>query len=79
MLFFRLTCIFRNWQDLVNGLNAATAPGTYAFRVVPGRNGDGVVGTDVISVKFLYKPATFEPVRLQETERLQTKDLGVSA
>ncbi len=52
------------WQDLVNGLNAATAPGTYAFREVPGRSGNGVVGTDVISVKFLYKPATFEPVRL---------------
>lgn len=36
-------------QDLVNGLNAATAPGTYAFREVLGRNNNGVVGTDVIS------------------------------
>jgi uncharacterized repeat protein (TIGR01451 family) len=40
-------------QDLVNGLNAATAPGTYAFI-----DFGGPVGTDEIIQGILYKPAT---------------------
>ncbi len=43
-------------EDLVNGLNAATAPGTYAFI------NTGVVGTDEIRVALIYKPATVTPV-----------------
>ncbi len=44
--------------DLVNGLNAATAPGTYAF-IDPGVP---VIGTDEIAVGLIYKPATVSPV-----------------
>ena len=29
---------------------------------VPGPNGNGKVGSDVISVKMIYKPATFRPI-----------------
>jgi predicted extracellular nuclease len=43
-------------EDLVAGLNAATAPGTYAFIDT------GVVGTDAIRVGILYQPATVTPV-----------------
>ncbi|HWN99559.1 MAG TPA: ExeM/NucH family extracellular endonuclease [Blastocatellia bacterium] len=43
-------------EDLVAGLNAATAPGTYAFI------NTGVVGTDEIRVAIIYKPATVTPV-----------------
>ena len=50
-------------QNLVDALNAIAGDGTYAFVNVPGRNGNGIVGSDVISVKMIYKPATFEPVR----------------
>ena len=39
-------------EDLVAGLNAATAPGTYAFV------NTGVVGTDEIRVAIIYKPAS---------------------
>ncbi len=43
-------------QDLVNGLNAATAPGTFAFA-------EGVTpGTDLIKNSIIYKPATLTPV-----------------
>jgi predicted extracellular nuclease len=42
-------------EDLVDGLNAATAPGTYAFIDT------GVVGTDEIRVGLLYKPASVTP------------------
>ena len=49
-------------QNLVDGLNAKVGTPTYAFVLVPGRNGNGIVGTDAISVKMIYKPATFEPV-----------------
>jgi predicted extracellular nuclease len=42
-------------EDLVGGLNAATAPGTYAFIDT------GVVGTDEIRVAIIYKPATVSP------------------
>ncbi len=43
-------------QDLVNGMNAATAPGTYDFRV--GQN----PGTDLIQNVIIYKPARVAPV-----------------
>lgn len=44
--------------DLVSGLNAATAPGTYAF-IDPGVP---VIGTDEIAVGLIYKPATVTPL-----------------
>src|SRR5215213_7858279 len=43
-------------QDLVNGLNDATANGTYAFVVDPGP------GTDEIRVAMIYKPGQVTPV-----------------
>ncbi len=43
-------------QDLVNGLNTATAPGTYAFI------NTGTIGTDAIKVGLIYKPATVTPL-----------------
>jgi uncharacterized repeat protein (TIGR01451 family) len=43
-------------QDLVNGLNAATAPGTYAFIAEP------APGTDQIKVAMIYKPGLVTPV-----------------
>lgn len=49
-------------QDLVNGLNAATAPGTYAF-INPGVSS---IGTDEIAVGFLYKPAAVTPTGAAE-------------
>ncbi|HKQ99899.1 MAG TPA: ExeM/NucH family extracellular endonuclease [Pyrinomonadaceae bacterium] len=43
-------------QDLVNGLNAATAPGTYAFRL-------GLTpGTDLIMNAIIYKPSRVTPI-----------------
>jgi predicted extracellular nuclease len=42
--------------DLVAGLNAATAPGTYDYIDT------GVVGTDAIRLGFLYKPGTVTPI-----------------
>ncbi|NNE97337.1 MAG: ExeM/NucH family extracellular endonuclease, partial [Acidimicrobiales bacterium] len=42
--------------DLVAGLNAATAPGTYDFVAT------GAVGTDAIRQAILYKPASVTPV-----------------
>ncbi|MFD3164348.1 ExeM/NucH family extracellular endonuclease [Herpetosiphon sp. NSE202] len=45
-------------QDLVNGLNAATAPNTYALINVDARTGQtNPLGTDAIKVALLYKPA----------------------
>lgn len=44
--------------DLVAGLNAATAPGTYAF-IDPGV---GQLGTDLITNGLIYKPAAVTPV-----------------
>lgn len=38
--------------DLVDGLNAATAPGTYAYVDT------GTIGTDAIKVALIYKPAS---------------------
>jgi predicted extracellular nuclease len=45
-------------QDLLNGLNAVTAPNTYAFITDPASG----VGTDQIHVKIFYKPASVTPV-----------------
>jgi uncharacterized protein len=45
-------------QDLLDGLNVATAPGTYALIADPATG----VGTDEIRVKILYKPASVTPV-----------------
>jgi predicted extracellular nuclease len=42
--------------DLVAGLNAATAPGTYAYIVT------GAVGTDAIRQAILYQPASLTPL-----------------
>jgi predicted extracellular nuclease len=42
-------------QDLVNGLNAASAPGTYTFVSEPGP------GTDEIKVSIIYKPGILSP------------------
>jgi uncharacterized protein len=42
--------------DLVAGLNAATAPGTYAY--IP----TGAIGTDAIRVGIAYKPVEVTPV-----------------
>jgi hypothetical protein len=44
-------------QDLVNGLNDVTAPGTYAF-INPGVS----QGSDQIKVAFIYKPGSVTPV-----------------
>ncbi|WP_225755266.1 ExeM/NucH family extracellular endonuclease [Actinotalea sp. Marseille-Q4924] len=43
-------------QQIVDALNAATAPGTYAYIET------GTIGTDAIKQAFLYKPATVTPV-----------------
>ncbi len=43
-------------QDLVDGLNAASAPGTYAFIDT------GTIGTDAIKVALIYRPARATPV-----------------
>ena len=50
-------------QDLVDQLNAATAPGTYAFIDADANTGQfNALGTDAISVGMIYKPATVTPV-----------------
>ncbi len=50
-------------QFLVDQLNAATAPGTYAFIDVDAATGQvNALGTDAIKVGMLYKPATVTPV-----------------
>ncbi len=50
-------------QDLVNRLNAATAPGTYAFIDVDAATGQvNALGVDAIKVGVLYKPAVVTPV-----------------
>jgi predicted extracellular nuclease len=43
-------------QDIVNRLNALTAPGTYAYI------DSGIIGTDTIRVGLVYKPGTVTPV-----------------
>jgi len=50
-------------QDLVDRLNAATVPGTYAFIDADAETGQvNSLGTDAIKVGFLYKPAVVAPV-----------------
>jgi len=50
-------------QHLVDQLNAATAPGTYAFINVDANTGQtNALGTDAIKVGMLYKPALVTPV-----------------
>jgi predicted extracellular nuclease len=46
-------------QDLINGMNAATAPGTYAGLDSPNP------GTDLIKNAIIYKPASVTPVGAQ--------------
>ena len=49
--------------DLVQKLNAATAPGTYAFIDVDAATGQtNALGTDAIKVGLIYKPARVTPV-----------------
>jgi hypothetical protein len=43
-------------QDLVDGLNALTAPGTYAFVST------GTIGADAIKLGFIYQPGVVTPV-----------------
>jgi predicted extracellular nuclease len=50
-------------QDLVNGLNEATAPGTWAFIDADGATGGvDVLGSDGIKVALIYKPAAVTAV-----------------
>lgn len=50
-------------QHLVDQLNAATAPGTYAFIDVDTNTGQvNAMGTDAIKVGLIYKPAVVTPV-----------------
>ncbi|MBC8033024.1 MAG: ExeM/NucH family extracellular endonuclease, partial [Chitinophagaceae bacterium] len=53
--------------DLVNGLNAATAPGTYALIADPtGVNGN--TGTDEIKQAIIYKPSAVTPSGLAKAD-----------
>ncbi|MCY7387206.1 MAG: ExeM/NucH family extracellular endonuclease, partial [Burkholderiales bacterium] len=55
-------------QDLVDGLNAATSPGTWAFMAAPANygpfGGSGLIpgGSDEIRPAIIYKPAVVAPV-----------------
>jgi predicted extracellular nuclease len=50
-------------QFLVDKLNAATAPGTYAFIDADAATGQtNALGTDAIKVSMIYKPAKVTPV-----------------
>jgi uncharacterized protein len=50
-------------QDLVNRLNAATAPGTYTLIDIDAETGQvNAAGTDAIKQGFIYKPSTVTPV-----------------
>jgi predicted extracellular nuclease len=50
-------------QDLVNGLNAATAPGTWSFINADAGTGEvNALGTDAIKVGLLYRIGTVTPV-----------------
>jgi hypothetical protein len=50
------TAGFAAIEDLVEGLNAATAPGTYDFVET------GTIGTDAIAVAIIYQPAAVTPL-----------------
>lgn len=54
-------------QDLVNGLNTVTAPGTYTFIADP-TAANGGTGTDEIKVALLYKPGKVTPVGLSKAD-----------
>jgi len=59
--------------DLVQRLNAATAPGTYALLDVDARTGlPNALGDDAIKVGLLYKPARVTPSG--RTAALNTRD-----
>jgi hypothetical protein len=63
-------------QTLVNAINAATAPGTYAFIDADAQTGQvNALGTDAIKVGFVYKPASVTPV--SNTAVLNTGAFGV--
>ncbi|NMB67708.1 MAG: ExeM/NucH family extracellular endonuclease [Chloroflexi bacterium] len=50
-------------QDLVNRLNAATAPGTFAFIDADALTGQvNALGSDAIKVGLIYRPAAVTPV-----------------
>lgn len=50
-------------QDLLDKLNAATAPGTFAFINADARTGvNNVLGSDAIRVAMFYRPAKVTPV-----------------
>lgn len=50
-------------QDLVDRLNAATAPATWALLDIDARTGQQhALGTDAIKVAFIYRPASVVPV-----------------
>lgn len=57
--------------SLVDALNAATAPGTYAYVTEPALNPPnefgGTFGTDAIKVTFIYKPAVVTPAGPAQT------------
>ncbi|HET6224789.1 MAG TPA: ExeM/NucH family extracellular endonuclease [Bacteroidia bacterium] len=53
--------------DLVNGLNQATAPNTYAYILDP-TGGNGNPGTDAIKVAMIYKPAIVTPLGLAKAD-----------
>jgi predicted extracellular nuclease len=53
--------------DLVNGLNGATASGTYTYVLDPtGINGN--TGTDAIKVAMIYKPGKVTPLGLSKAD-----------
>jgi predicted extracellular nuclease len=54
-------------QDLINGLNAATAPGTWNFVADPANYASVPGGTDAIRPIFIYKAAVVAPVGLATT------------
>jgi len=63
-------------QDLVNKLNAATAPGAYAFINPDAALGvTNTLGTDAIKVGFIYRPSRVTPVG--QTSVLTTGAFGV--
>ena len=63
-------------QELVNRLNAATAPNTYAFIDADARTGiTNVLGVDAIRVGLIYKPASATPVG--NTAALNTGAFGL--
>ena len=57
--------------SLVDALNAATAPGTYAYVTEPAINAPnefgGQFGTDAIKVALIYQPAAVTPVGTAQT------------